>query len=75
MIPYFLVITDYEKTFLYVVLKKFLSDTDEQAQQINFKSVLPKQNTFESVLAIQNTFETVLPKHFLLCQNTFVFWP
>ena len=44
--------------------------TDEQAQQINSKNVLPKQ----SVLAIQNTFESVLPKHFLFCQNTFVFW-
>ena len=26
----------------------------EQAQQINFKSVLPKQNTFKSVLNCQN---------------------
>ena len=34
-IPYFLVIANYEKAFLYVLaLKQFLSDTDEQAQQI-----------------------------------------
>ena len=74
-IPYFLVIADYKKAFLYEALKYFLYDMDELAQQINFKSVLPKQNTFKSVLENQNTFKSVMPKYFLCCQNTFVFWP
>ncbi len=73
VIPYFLVIADYEKAFLYVALKQFLSNMDELTQQINFKSVLLKQNTFKSilpkqntffksVLEIQNNFRSVLPK-------------
>jgi hypothetical protein len=41
-IPYFLVIADYEKAFLYVALKYFLSDMDKQAQQMKTLSILPK---------------------------------
>ena len=40
-------------------MAKHKSVLREQAQQINFKSVLPKQNTFKSVLNCQNTFKSV----------------
>ncbi len=45
-IPYFLVIANYEIKNSVCSVDIVSPDTDEQAQQINFKSVLPKQNTF-----------------------------
>jgi hypothetical protein len=45
-------------------MPKHKSVLREQAQQINFKSVLPKQNTFKSVLNCKNTFKSVFN---LLC--------
>ena len=50
-IPYILVIADYKKAILYIASKQFLSDMDEQAQQIKTESVLAKQK----VLFCQNT--------------------
>ena len=43
----------------------------EQAQQINSKSVLQKQNTFKSVLNCQNTFKSVFRLLGLFVEYTF----
>jgi len=43
----------------------------EQAQQINSKSVLQKQNTFKSVLNCQNTFKSVFSLLGLFVEYTF----
>ena len=51
-------------------MPKHKSVLREQAQQINFKSVLPKQNTFKSVLNCQNTFKSVFNLLVLLSEHT-----
>jgi len=43
----------------------------EQAQQINFKSVLFWQNTFKKVLNFQNTFKSVFNLLGLFVEYTF----
>ena len=43
----------------------------EQAQQINFKSVLPKQNTFKSIVDCQNFFKSVFNLLGLFVEYTF----
>ena len=48
-----LVNADYEKAFLYVALKSFLSDTDEQAQTVTNRKCFGKT---ESVLAKKKVF-------------------
>ena len=52
-------------------MPKHKSVLREQAQQINFKSVLPKQNTFKSVLNCQNTFKSVFNLLGLFVEDTF----
>ena len=52
-------------------MPKHKSVLREQAQQINFKSVLPKQNTFKSVLNCQNTFKSVFNLLGLFVEYTF----
>ena len=52
-------------------MPKHKSVLREQAQQINFKSVLPKQNTFKSVLNCQNTFKSVFNLLGLFVEFTF----
>jgi hypothetical protein len=46
-------------TIIVTRMEKLKSVLREQAQQINFKSVLFRQNTFKSVLNCQNTFKNV----------------
>ena len=52
-------------------MAKHNSVLPEQAQQINFKSVLRKQNTFKSVLNCQNTFKSVFNLLGLFVEYTF----
>ena len=52
-------------------MAKHKSVLREQAQQINFKSVLPKQTTFKSVLNCQNTFKSVFNLLGLCVEHTF----
>ena len=52
-------------------MEKLKSVVREQAQQINFKSVLFWQNTFKSVLNCQNTFKSVFNLLGLFVKNTF----
>ena len=52
-------------------MEKHKSVLREQTQQINLKSVLPKQNTFKSVLNWQNTFKSVFNLFGLFVEHTF----
>jgi len=53
------------------LMAKHKSVLREQTQQINFKSVLQKQNTFKNVLNCQNTFKSVFNLSGLFVEYTF----